>query len=46
MEIQVHRLRWENWQPSSVKAIARDPFSEHVAVGRSTGEIEVTYIIK
>lgn len=40
-EFTVHRLRFGDWIPSPIKALAGDPFSSIVAVGRIDGDIEV-----
>ena len=41
MQLNVHRLRFSNWQPSPIKTLASDPFSCKVAVGREDGDIEI-----
>ena len=38
----VHRLRFGDWMPSPIKAIASDPFSAMVAIGREDGDIEIS----
>lgn len=42
-DFTVHRLRFGNWMPAAVKAIAVDKkFSNKVAIGREDGDIEVS----
>jgi hypothetical protein len=41
MDYSIHRLRFGDWQPSVIRAIAADPFSTNVAVGREDGDIEI-----
>jgi hypothetical protein len=41
MQLNVHRLRFANWQPSPIKTLASDPFSCKLAVGREDGDIEI-----
>lgn len=41
MDISVHRLRFSDWQPSTIKTLASDPFSCKLAVGREDGDIEI-----
>ena len=41
MNYEVHRLRFSDWHPTSIKSIAVDPFSSKVAVGREDGDIEI-----
>lgn len=40
-EFTVHRLRFGNWIPTPITAIASDPYSTKVAVGREDGYIEI-----
>ena len=40
-EYTVHRLRFGNWIPSPITAIASDLYSSKVAVGREDGYIEI-----
>lgn len=37
----MHRLRIGNWVPGAIQAIAADPFSCKIAVGREDGDIEI-----
>ena len=39
----VHRIRWNNWTPSPIKALSFDRSSNLLAVGRESGEIEVSF---
>lgn len=41
MDLSVHRLRFSDWQPSTIKTLASDPFSCKLAVGREDGDIEI-----
>ena len=41
MNIGVQRLRFANWTPSPIIALAADPHSAMVAIGREDGDIEV-----
>lgn len=41
MEYKFHRWKFPNWVPSPTMAIAADPFSHKVAIGRKDGDIEI-----
>ena len=45
MTADIHRLRFGNWMPNAIKSIACDPFSNHVAIGRIDGDIEVNNML-
>lgn len=40
-ELFIHQYKFSDWTPSAIKALAVDPFSGLVAVGRNDGEIEL-----
>ena len=44
MTADIHRLRFGNWMPSAIKSIACDTFTNHVAIGRIDGDVEVDSI--
>ena len=41
-EYDIHRIKWGNWEPCSIKALAYDKHSNLLAIGRENGEIEVS----
>ena len=42
-EYEIHRLKWGNYAPSPIKALAYNKDTNYLAIGRENGEIEVSY---
>jgi hypothetical protein len=42
IDLQVHRIRVAGWSPEAIKALAFDSKYKRLAIGRETGEVEVS----